>query len=60
MDLERETYDNLITNILAEDLIATLNKIYPELPIDEEYPGFRGCSHDKNITRQFIWLHNFV
>lgn len=60
VDLERETYDNLIANILAEDLIAALNKIYPELPIDEEYPEFIECSHDEKIARQFIWLHNFV
>ena len=58
--LERDTYDALISDIEAEDLINAINKVYENLPEDEEYPEFIECPHEEKIVRQFIWLHNYV
>ncbi|MCM0624515.1 KAP family NTPase [Lysinibacillus sp. OL1_EC] len=58
--LERHTYDVLVRDIEAEDLINAINKVYINLPEDEKYPEFIECTHEEKIARQFIWLHNYV
>ncbi|XRD24239.1 P-loop NTPase fold protein [Lysinibacillus fusiformis] len=58
--LERHTYDVLVRDVDVDDLINTINKVYENLPIDEEYPEFIDCTHEEKIVRQFIWLHNYV
>ncbi|EKU41282.1 P-loop NTPase fold protein [Lysinibacillus capsici] len=59
-DLERETYDVLVRDIKVEDLIGAINKVYINLPDDEEYPEFVECTHEEKIVRQFVWLHKHV
>lgn len=58
--LERHTYDVLVRDVEAEDLINAINKVYINLPEDEKYPEFIECTHEEKIARQFIWLHNYV
>lgn len=58
--LERQTYDVLVRDVDADDLINAINKVYINLPEDEKYPEFIECTHEEKIARQFIWLHNYV
>lgn len=58
--LERDTYDVLVRDIDADDLINAINKVYINLPDDEKYPEFIECTHEEKIVRQFIWLHKYV
>ncbi|GEN30977.1 hypothetical protein HNQ35_001442 [Cerasibacillus quisquiliarum] len=59
--LERENYDSIKRIIDPLIIVEAINKVYPNLSIDEKYPRFlEGVSRNEELSRQFLWLHNYV
>ncbi|MDO7267092.1 KAP family P-loop NTPase fold protein [Shouchella clausii] len=58
---ERRNYESIKSIIDPFIIIRAINKVYPNLPIDERYPEFlNDVSRNEELSRQFIWLHNNV